>query len=196
MLDVKKHYDLLIEEGNDPVEDSPLLKEYMNKWDGEQFIKSMELNSSKEVLEIGVGTGRIAQKVIPYVKKFTGIDISIKTIEKAKEHLKGDNVELICNDFIDFKFTKKYDVIYSSLTFMHFQDKTIVLKKIKSLLKNNGIFVLSIDKNQEEYINMGIRKLKIYPSTKEEIINSFNFAKIILIDYYETEFAHIFVGKK
>ena len=35
--DVIIHYDLLIDEGQDPVCDPPLLQEYMNKWDGELF---------------------------------------------------------------------------------------------------------------------------------------------------------------
>lgn len=39
--DVIKHYDLLIDEGNDPVHDSEPLREYMDKWDGQAFIDKM-----------------------------------------------------------------------------------------------------------------------------------------------------------
>ncbi|BCR36320.1 hypothetical protein [Mariniplasma anaerobium] len=34
-----KHYDMLIEENNDPVYDSEEMKEYMKKWDGQSFSK-------------------------------------------------------------------------------------------------------------------------------------------------------------
>lgn len=59
------HYDKLIEENNDPVHDSKPLQEYMNQWDGINFIKEMQLTTEKNVLEIGIGTGRIAIKAAP-----------------------------------------------------------------------------------------------------------------------------------
>ena len=84
-MDVITHYDLLIEENNDPFQDPPELKEFMNKWDGQVFIDALQLEKNKEVLEIGLGTGRIAVKVAPYCKRLTGIDVSPKTIQRAKE---------------------------------------------------------------------------------------------------------------
>ena len=87
-MEVINHYDLLIEEDNDPFRDPPVLQEYMSQWDGEQFIEAMELTNSKRVLEIGIGTGRLAVKVAPFCMTLTGIDISPKTIERAKELLK------------------------------------------------------------------------------------------------------------
>ena len=64
-MDVRTHYDLLIEEDNDPFRDPPLLREYMEKWDGQAFFDLMELDPSKTVLETGAGrsgsrTGRPA----------------------------------------------------------------------------------------------------------------------------------------
>ena len=87
-MDVKTHYDMLIDENNDPFRDLPELQEYMNTWDGEPFLEALELSKDKSVLEIGIGTGRIAVKVTPCCLKMTGIDISPKTIERAKDNLK------------------------------------------------------------------------------------------------------------
>lgn len=36
-------------------------------------------------------------------------------------------------------------------------------KKIAELLSPGGRFVLSIDKNQDEYIDTGISRIKVYP---------------------------------
>ena len=82
-MDVIAHYDLLVDENNDPFYDSPELKDYMNKWDHQVFIDVLQLDENKEILEIGLGTGRIAVKVAPYCKRLTGIDISPKTIQRA-----------------------------------------------------------------------------------------------------------------
>ena len=69
-MKAKKHYDLLIDENNDPFWDPPQLKEYMEKWDGEPFLQCLLLSKEKSVLEIGVGTGRIAEKTAPKCKSF------------------------------------------------------------------------------------------------------------------------------
>ena len=62
-MNVIQHYDRLVDENNDPFYDPPILQKYMDKWDGKVFIDSMLLNNTKQVLEIGVGTGRLAKKV-------------------------------------------------------------------------------------------------------------------------------------
>ena len=116
--DVIKHYDLLIDENNDPIHDPKPLRDYMDKWDGQAFIDKMELDKKTSVLEIGVGTGRLAIRVAPLCGRLHGIDISPKTIDRAKENLpKQTNVSLYCGDFLSYEFSEIFDVIYSSLTF-------------------------------------------------------------------------------
>ncbi|MBR2328239.1 MAG: class I SAM-dependent methyltransferase [Clostridia bacterium] len=118
MREVIEHYNKLIDENNDPARDPKPLRDYMDKWDGEKFIESMQLDKGKSVLEIGIGTGRIAIKVAPYCKSLCGIDISEKTIGRAKENLSMyQNINLICCDFMSCEFETQFDVIYSSLTF-------------------------------------------------------------------------------
>lgn len=91
--DTIRHYDTLIDENNDPVHDPEPLKAYMDKWDGNEFISKLGLNKKISVLEIGVGTGRLAIRTVPLCGSFFGIDISPKTIDRAKENLKQyDNV--------------------------------------------------------------------------------------------------------
>ncbi len=169
-MDVPRHYDLLIDENNDPFNDPPVLQAYMDRWDGQPFIDLMALEKDKTVLEIGIGTGRLARKVAPHCLWLTGIDLSPKTIERAKANLTAyPNIDLICADFLRHPFTQTYDVIYSSLTMMHFADKQKVIEKVARLLAGGGHFCLSIDKNRDEYIDMGTRKLRVYPDTVENI---------------------------
>lgn len=196
-MSVIEHYDKLIDENNDPVYDPKTLKEYMDKWDGQTFIDSMRIDETKTVLEIGVGTGRLAVKAAPLCKKFFGIDISPKTIGRDMDNLSQyQNVELICDNFMIYKFHCTFDVVYSSLTFMHIREKQECINKVYSLLNPNGRFVLSIDKSQNEYIEYGNRKIDIYPDnptdTKGYIINS----GLTILDFIETEFAYIFIGLK
>jgi len=193
------HYECLIDERNDPYNDPPIIQEYMDKWDGQKFIDELKLDENKTVLEIGVGTGRIAAKICDNCINFTGIDFSPKTIEHAKENLKDfNNINLICADFSEYNFDCKFDVIYSSLTFMHIQDqdKPKAIQKIADLLNKNGRFVLSINKNRQNEIDMGNRKIPVFPDnpekTKEFILN----ARLFIENKFETEFAVIFTAVK
>ena len=195
--DVIQHYDLLVKENNDPVHDPEPLKAYMAKWDGQKFIDKMLLNKNKSVLEIGVGTGRLATRTAPLCGEFYGIDISPKTIAKAKNNLnKFKNVTLICADFLNYIFDQSFDVIYSSLTFMHIEDKLRAVNKISGLLNDKGRFVLSVDKNQSEFIDTGTRKIRIFPDTTIEMAECIRTAGLTILNQYDTEFATIFVAQK
>ncbi len=95
MVSVERHYDLLIENDNDPINDCPALQEYMDGYDGEFFVRQLCLDKSKSVLEIGCGTGRLLKKIIGTFQEYTGIDISPKTVERAKAHFLQENVRFI-----------------------------------------------------------------------------------------------------
>ena len=195
--DIIRHYNLLIEENNDPVRDPKPLKDYMDKWDGQVFIDKMKLDKDKSVLEIGVGTGRLAVKTAILCKDYCGIDISPKTIYRAKENLANyKNIKLICDNFLSHHFNSLYDVVFSSLTFMHIHEKQNAINKVACLLKNGGRFVLSIDKSQEDFIDMGTRKITIFPDSPTEIKHCILNAGLDLVECFETELAHIFVAKK
>ena len=196
-MDVIIHYDLLIEEQNDPFRDPPALQEYMCKWDGKPFLDALELEGDKSVLEIGIGTGRLAAKVAPCCLKLTGIDISPKTIERSKDNLKEyNNISFVCADFIGYEFGEVFDIIYSSLTMMHFKDKLAVIHKVDKLLNNNGIFCLSIDKNTSQYIDMGTRRVKIYPDTLDNVSSIIGKTSMSVVNVFETDNAYIIVSRK
>ena len=196
-MDVRTHYDLLIEENNDPYRDPPALQKYMELWDGQVFLDLMELNPSKTVLEIGIGTGRLAAKTAERCMHLTGIDISPKTIARAQENLRNfSNVSLICDDFTHCQFKEKFDVIYSSLTMMHFSDKKLVIDKMNALLNHNGLLCLSIDKNQSERIDMGTRRIRVYPDTPDRTIALAEQGGLKMQETAETENAFLLVFMK
>ena len=197
MNDIAKHYDMLIDLNNDPVHDPEPLRTYMDKWDGQEFIEKLHLDKTKSVLEIGVGTGRLAVRVASFCNRFTGVDLSAKTIERAKENMKSfQNAVLICDDFLKADFQERFDVIYSSLTFMHIKEKQKAVCKVFDLLNKDGIFALSVDKNQSDIIDIGDSVISVFPDNPDEIKCYIENADLILTEMYETEFAHIFIAKK
>lgn len=197
MNDIARHYDALIEIDNDPVHDPKPLRDYMDKWDGQEFIDKMKLNKTKSVLEIGVGTGRLAIRIAPLCEKFVGIDISEKTVQRAKQNLIfSDNVRIVCDDFISAEFEETFDAIYSSLTFMHIEEKQLAVRKVYDLLNKNGIFALSVDKNESDSIDAGVSQIAVFPDNPTETEHFIENAGLTVIEKYETEFANIFIAQK
>ena len=194
---VIRHYDALIDEGNDPVLDPAPLRRYMDGWDGAPFIGALALSGEETVLEIGVGTGRLAVKTAPLCKTFYGVDLSPKTVERAKEHLAGmENVHLLQGDFLTYPFGRRFDVIYSSLTFPHIKDKQAALRKVAELLTDGGRFVLSIDKNRSTVLDYGKRKLTVYPDTPEQITAMGEIEGLSVLSREEIENAYMVIMQK
>ncbi len=191
------HYDALIDENNDPIHDPAPLKAHMDKWDGSVFIEALQLTPDKSVLEIGVGTGRLAMRVCGNCGRFIGLDLSSKTIKRAKENLRCfSNAELLCGDFLTYDFPGRFDIIYSSLTFVHIEDKLAAIQKVASLLNDGGRFVLSVSKSQDRVMDMKNRQVPLYPATQEKIASLLNEAGLAIEQQFETEFAVIFAVRK
>ena len=139
-----KHYDTLIGLDNDPARDPEPLKEYMDKWDGQEFIDTLQLDDKKSILEIGVGTGRLGIRVASLCKYFVGIDISPKTIERAKENFKKFNNVTLYNGHIDgFSAMLSYDE-YKSLELSN-KEKNELLKAIRLLISTNNPDIQAVE---------------------------------------------------
>ena len=196
-VSVAAHYDALVTEGNDPVYDPEPLRAYMKKWDGAVFMERLALDGTQRALEIGVGTGRLARQVAPRCRSFGGIDLSTKTIARARENLAAfSNVQLAEGDFLSQAFEETFDVILSSLTFMHIREKDAAFRKAYALLASGGRFVLSIDKNQSEWLECGQRRVRLHPDAPEETEERLKRAGFRVESCDETEFAYIFTGYK
>ena len=196
-VSIREHYDMLIDEDNDPVYDPKPLKEYMDKSDGQYFIDCLNLTPMKDVMEIGVGTGRLAIRVAGKCNTFCGIDSSEKTVIRARKNLNEfDNVAIVLGDFLEYSLEGLYDVIYCSQVFWHICDKQKAIFKIAKLLKKNGTFVLSIDKVQPEVIDYGSRKLRMFPDNKEEILEFIGNSNLYITQIEEIENAYIIVAEK
>jgi SAM-dependent methyltransferase len=171
IVSAAQHYDLLIEEGNDPFRDGPLLQQYMSRWDGPQFFAALGPVEGKDVLEVGVGTGRLARRVLDAgCRTFTGLDISAKTVDRARENLSGyANVRIVLGNIEDYQFSDCFDVAYSVLTFMHIERKRQALANIVNALWPNGVLVLSLS-SEGEWLDFGNRRVKLHNTPVEDYI--------------------------
>lgn len=196
-VSVAAHYDALVVEGNDPVYDPAPLRAHMDGWDGAVFMERLALDGTQRVLEIGVGTGRLAAQIAPSCRAFTGIDLSPRTVARARENLATlANVCLLEGDFLSYDFEETFDVIESSLTFMHIREKDRAIQKAYALLAPGGRFVLSIDKNQSEWLECGSRRVKLFPDDRDGTLKRMKRVGFHVEACDEVPFAYIFTGCK
>lgn len=99
------------------------------------------------VLDIGTGTGELALKIAPKVKKVIGIDISGEMLNLAREKARQENiknVEFRLGSFTAPNVAEKFVIIVSNLAFewVSDQDKRPAIKMMSSLLIESGKIVL------------------------------------------------------
>ena len=104
-----------------------------------------KLNKNSVGLDLGCGTGLLLKNIAPEIKEITGVDLSEKMIEKARENLKNfENVNLERNDNIaelKNKKTSSFDFVISSLAVCHIDELKVLFAEIHRVLAPGGVFI-------------------------------------------------------
>ncbi len=126
------------------------------------------LGSRRRILDIGVGTGLLTEKMIHLANyEIVGVDFSSGMLEIAKERLVNSDVNLICEDITEFETEDKFEAIVSSggaiymieeegeyRLYSHIIDKNKneqLLAKLHSQLDENGLLALVIQGPHNNY---------------------------------------------
>ncbi|NEO52876.1 MAG: class I SAM-dependent methyltransferase [Okeania sp. SIO3B5] len=73
------------------------------------------LGTRRKVLDIGIGTGLLTEKMLSLANyNIVGVDFSPRMLEIAKERLGNSDVRLICEDIIKFESKEKFEAIVST----------------------------------------------------------------------------------
>jgi ubiquinone/menaquinone biosynthesis C-methylase UbiE len=168
IITAREHYDRLAERGhgrNDP----PFMQSYMARWDGPQFYDMLGDLTGKDVLEVGVGGGRVARQVLKRgCRHLTGLDISPKILSIAAAEMgECSNLELVLADICDFRRDSSFDVAFSVLTLMHVEDKRKALGNIVACIRPGGNIVLSIDQ-ESDCLDFGEWAVRLSPWQPEQ----------------------------
>lgn len=155
-----------------------------------------EIIYKKSVLELGVGNGKTLKTILSQKpKEVVALDISQEALKKAKESIKSDKIIFLKSDILSLNINKKFDIIVCYYFLNNFKKKNRikVIKKIKSLLKQNGTILFEDfavgDFRAKRYIKK-IEKNTIQKQNglichffeKDEIIDLFNDFKNIKIE--------------
>ena len=141
---------------------------------------SKAIESSKEFLEkdnylldFGCGSGAITNKLSKAIKSIDAIDISSGMLEFAKKQAEKSsiaNINYIQASIFDERFKEgKYDVILAFNVLHYIEDMPILIERINTLLKPDGVFISSTACLKEKrslisYLVLLLTKIGIMPN--------------------------------
>ena len=105
-----------------------------------RILDNAEVGQGMDVLDVACGTGVMFDYYLQRgVASVTGIDISPEMAKIAAEKYSGQSrVEVICGDVEEYLFRQKFDRIVVYNAFPHFPYPKRLIKRLASLLKEDG----------------------------------------------------------
>ena len=111
----------------------------------ECFARCQERSLVGELLDVGCGSGHTLRYFAARSRgrlRLTGLDFSQEAVRLARSQ--GEDVEVLCTDFLSWEPARKFDFVISLGVFEHFPDPRPALRKVGALLKEQGVFCLEV----------------------------------------------------
>ncbi|MCW8869717.1 MAG: class I SAM-dependent methyltransferase [Proteobacteria bacterium] len=109
------------------------------------IIRNVSLDRKMHLLDFGSGTGLLLERIAPFVRKITAVDIS----QSMNDQLEKKRSSLACElnilkiDLVSTDIADKFDGIISSMTMHHVKDIQVMFSKFYSLLNDGGVIAIS-----------------------------------------------------
>lgn len=109
------------------------------------ILNSIKLDKTMHIMDFGSGTGLLLERVAPFVKKITAVDVSESMTKQLNEKIKylDCEVEILQLDLTKTKLDMKFDGIISSMTMHHIEDTQAMFNDFYKMLNTNGIIAIS-----------------------------------------------------
>lgn len=112
-----------------------------------KLLDSVSFEKPFSFLDVGCGNGWVVRKIakLDSCKKAVGIDKSKNMIKLAKSKKKSKKELYVVSDIISWKYTGRFDYIFSMESLYYSEPMESALKKIFRLLKPGGKFFCGTD---------------------------------------------------
>ena len=129
-------------------------------WDAEMIRNDEIINTildnsgvtaGKDILDVACGTGVLISDYLKRgVSSVTGIDISPRMAEIAREKFSQKQVTILCGDVEETDFGKQFDCIVVYNAFPHFPNPERLIARLASLLKPGGTLTVAHGMSREK----------------------------------------------
>lgn len=109
------------------------------------ILSSIPFNKNMHIMDFGSGTGLLLERVAPFVKKITAVDVSEAMCKQLSEKINNLDceVEILQLDLTKTKLDIKFDGIISSMTMHHIKDTQAMFNDFYTMLNDNGVIAIS-----------------------------------------------------
>lgn len=140
---------------------------------------SKNVGTGKKVLDIGCRDGALTKYFIEG-NTVTGFDIDVKSLERAKERygIEGKQVDL--NDRWHTEYQQQFDAVVAGEILEHVYYPDEVIKKVASVLKEEGVFVGSVPNafSLKNRVRLFFGRKKGTPLSDPTHINHFHYNEL------------------
>lgn len=117
--------------------------------EAEFIIKSTSMSDGKVILDLGCGPGLYVKEFAKTGALVTGIDLSDRSINYANKNIKPEyrNTLFTKMNYLDINYKESFDIatlIFYDFCALNTNEQNILLEKIHTALKDNGLFIFDI----------------------------------------------------
>ena len=117
----------------------------------EIILDNAGVSPGKDVLDVACGTGVLIPDYLKRsVASITGIDISPKMAELAKEKFPQEQVTILCGDVEETDFGRQFDCIVVYNAFPHFPNPERLIRTLSEKLKPGGTLTVAHGMSREK----------------------------------------------
>ncbi len=138
---------------------------------GEDVLKLLAPKPGERILDLGCGTGHLAQKIADEGAQVIGIDSATSMIEQARQHYSAP--QFVVGDATNFRFDEPFDAVFSNAALHWIPAAEHVIACVWNALKPGGRFVAefggktNIERTQHAIYdvleNLGYSNLRFHP---------------------------------
>lgn len=116
--------------------------------------KQQPAHNALNILDLGCGTGLCSTLIKPFAKTLTGVDLSEKMLDIARDKNSYDTLE--CNDLNSFLTQKNaaYDLIIAGDVLVYIGELDLFFQQIQQALRPGGIFLFNTEISENENYSM------------------------------------------
>lgn len=109
------------------------------------ILSCIPFNKNMHIMDFGSGTGLLLERVAPFVKKITAVDVSESMTKQLSDKIQNLDceVEILQLDLTKTKLDMKFDGIISSMTMHHIKDTQAMFNDFYTMLNDNGLIAIS-----------------------------------------------------
>ena len=109
------------------------------------ILEKINFKNTMSIMDFGSGTGLLLERIAPFVRKITAVDVSesMNSQLKLKQKFLPCELDILPIDLSKTQLSLQFDGIISSMTMHHIKDIKSMFFKFYSMMKNDSFLAIA-----------------------------------------------------